>query len=450
MLVGTHNKFPVMKKYVLVLLLQFFAAFLFAQSRPNFIIIYVDDLGYGDLGITGHPTIRTPNLDRMAQEGMRFTNYYSASPACTASRYALLTGKYPPRSGFAWVLGPLSEKGIHPKERLLPEYLKEAGYRTAIFGKWHLGSVKASYLPTANGFDEFVGFPYSNDMIPPKYPDIALLQGTDTLEMNPDQSKLTKLYTEKAIDYIDRNKKHPFFVYLPYAMPHTPLFPGKDFAGTSKRGKYGDVVEELDHYIGQLLSYLKKEKLDKKTYVIFTSDNGPWLIQNENGGSAGLFRDGKGSTWEGGMRVPFLLWGHESLPKGTVVNEVFTALDILPTLGGIAGVDQLANPIDGKGLGNLFKNEEQGREIFFYFGAKHELYAVRKGKWKLHVKTSSQLNIDYFGGTLPLLFDLEQDPSEKYNVAADHNNIVEELQKLILQKKEEIQKEGSFWDSAHE
>lgn len=435
-----------MKKCTFFLLLHLFALNILAQDPPNFIVIYVDDMGYGDLGINGHPSIRTPNLDRMAQEGVRFTNYYSASPACTASRYALLTGKYPPRSGFAWVLGPTSVRGIHAKEYLLSEYLHEVGYRTAIFGKWHLGSTKRSYLPTANGFDEFVGFPYSNDMIPPKYPDIALLRGVDTLEVNPDQSELTKLYTNQAIDYIERNKKSPFFVYLPYAMPHTPLFPGKDFIGTSKRGEYGDVVEELDYYIGELTAYLKKEKLDKNTYVIFTSDNGPWLIQNQDGGSAGLFRDGKGSTWEGGMREPFILWGHKSLPKGVVVNEVFTALDILPSIGGIAGIKRLINPIDGENLGNLFKNEGKGKDVFFYFGLKHDLYAVRKGKWKLHVKTYSQLNIDYFSETLPLLFDLDRDPSEQYNLASDHNDVVEELMLLIQQKKEDIRKTGSFWE----
>ncbi len=435
-----------MKIYLSIFLLQFLAIGLFAQNKPNFIIVYADDMGYGDLGINGHPNIRTPNLDKMAQEGVRFTNYYSASPACTASRYALLTGKYPSRAGFRWVLSPKATRGVHAKEKLLPEYLKDIGYKTAIFGKWHLGSTKTSYLPLANGFDEYIGLPYSNDMIPPKYPDIALLHGTDTLEMNPDQSRLTKFYTEKAIDYIKRNKKSPFFVYLPYAMPHTPLFPGKEFEGKSKRGKYGDVVEEIDHYVGQLMSFLKKERLDKNTYVIFTSDNGPWLIQNERGGSAGLFRDGKGSTWEGGMREPFIVWGHSSLANGTVVNEMFTALDMLPSILSVAGIKSHENPIDGQVLDNLFKNQGKGREIFFYFGLNHELFAVRKGRWKLHVNTYSQLNKDYFNGVLPLLFDLDGDPSEKYNVASEHAEIVHELTQLIDEKKAEIKVTGSFWD----
>ena len=435
-----------MKTYLSIFLLQFLTIGLLAQSKPNFIIIYVDDMGYGDLGINGQPNIKTPNLDRMAQEGMRFTNYYSASPACTASRYALLSSKYPPRSGFRWVISPTEPRGVHAKEKLLPEYLKDLGYKTAIFGKWHLGSTKPSYLPTANGFDEYIGLPYSNDMIPPKYQPIALLHGTDTLEMNPDQSKLTKLYTDKAIDYIRKNKKSPFFVYMPYAMPHTPLFPGKDFEGTSRRGKYGDVIEEIDHYVGELVAFLKKEKLDKNTYLIFTSDNGPWLTQNEDGGSAGLFRDGKGSTWEGGMREPFIVWGHRALPQGTVVNEVFTALDILPSVLSLAGGTSYENAIDGQPLDNLFINKGKGRDVFFYFGLDHELFAVRKGKWKLHVKTYSQIKKDYFTGILPLLFDLDADPSEKYNVAKKHEAIVHELTELINQKKEEIKATGTFWD----
>ena len=435
-----------MRKFVFIFCLQLLTIGLSAQEQPNIIIVYADDMGYGDLGINGQPNIQTPNLDRMAAEGVRFTNYYSASPACTASRYALLTGKYPPRAGFRWVLSPRDPRGVHPSEHLLPEYLKEVGYKTAIFGKWHLGSTKSSYLPTANGFDEYIGLPYSNDMIPPKYADIALLHGVDTLETNPDQSKLTKLYTDKAIAYIKANKKQPFFVYIPYAMPHVPLFPGAMFAGKSKRGTYGDVVEELDHYVGELMSFLRKEKLDKNTYVIFTSDNGPWLTKKEKAGSAGLFRDGKGSTWEGGMREPFIVWGHRSLLPGSVVNEVFTALDILPSMLGKAGVDTFVNPIDGQNLGDLFTNKGVGRDVFFYFGLNHQLFAVRKGKWKLHVKTYSQLGIDYFKGTLPLLFNLDEDPSEKYNVASEHTTIVEELTQLIQDKEDEIKSTGTFWD----
>ena len=225
--------------------------------------MFVDDLGYGDLGVYGHPTIKTPNLDRMAQEGMKFTNFYSGSPACTASRYALLTGKYPIRSGFPWVLYPKSEKGIHPKEFTLAEGLKSAGYQTACYGKWHLGTTSPEFMPTANGFDEYFGLPYSNDMLPPKHPSIALLEQTDTLTLDPDQSLLTKSYTEKALSFIKKNQQHPFFLYLPYSMVHIPLFPGKSFENKSTRGRYGDTVEEIDWSVGQILDQLKILGLEK-------------------------------------------------------------------------------------------------------------------------------------------------------------------------------------------
>lgn len=434
-------------QYILIFLLLF-GANCSAQKRPNFIIIYVDDLGYGDVGMNGNPNIRTPNLDRMALEGMRFSNYYSASPACTASRYALLTGKYPSRAGFRWVLNPQDTIGIHPKEQTVAELLHNEGYRTAMFGKWHLGSTKKDYLPVFNGFEEYLGLPYSNDMIPPKYPDIALLDGVDTVEMNPDQAQLTRIYTERAIAFLEKNGKSPFFIYLPYAMPHTPLFASSAFSGKSRRGLFGDVVEELDYYIGKLRDYLVKKGLDKNTYVVFTSDNGPWLTQYDRGGSAGLFRDGKGSTWEGGVRVPFILWGHKDLKKGTVVDEVFTALDMLPTIGALSKSSVPKNSIDGVDLRNLWNGEGKGRDVFYYFGIDHQLMAVRKGAWKLHIKTYSQLGISYFDTTLPLLFNLDEDPSEKYNLASKNPDIVDELGELIRRKKEEVDQTGSFWDKS--
>ncbi|WP_018628768.1 sulfatase family protein [Niabella aurantiaca] len=435
-----------MKRSCFLLLSLFFFIKAAAQQKPNFIIIYADDLGYGDIGINGHPGIQTPNLDQMAIEGIRFSNYYSASPACTASRYALLTGKYPSRAGFRWVLSPNATRGIHSKEQTMAELLKDDGYQTAIFGKWHLGSSNRSFLPLANGFDEYVGLPYSNDMIPPKYPPIALLNGYDTITVNPDQSTLTRIYTEKATAFIKRNRERPFFVYLPYAMPHTPLFASARFRGSSKRGKFGDVVQELDFYIGRLISCLKEEGLNKNTYVIFTSDNGPWVKQNQAGGSAGLFRDGKGSTWEGGMREPFILWGHHSIPRGKVVSEVFTALDIFPTIATLAGKARPKNRIDGHPYADLWKGVGTGRAEFYYVGIEHQLMAVRKGPWKLHIKTYSQLGIDYFEKGKPLLFNLDEDPSEKYDLASKYPDRVKELSLLIRKKDEEIKQTGSFWD----
>lgn len=420
------------------------------QETPNIIIIYCDDLGYGDIGVTGHPDIKTPNLDKMAIGGMRFTNYYSASPASTASRYSLLTGRYPIRSGFRWVLNPDSEKGIHPKEITLAEALKEQGYTTAIFGKWHLGSTKKEYLPLQNGFDEYIGFPYSNDMLPPKYPDIALMCGNDTLELNPDQSKLTALYTEKTISFIQKNKNRSFFIYVPYAMPHVPLYPGKNFAGKSKRGTYGDTVEEIDWAVGEILKTLKNEGLEDNTIVWFMSDNGPWILKNEEGGSAGIFRDGKGSTWEGGMRVPcFVSW--KGKVNGHTNSYPISAMDVYTTCihlaGGAPATDRV---IDGRDVSSYLTDADNTiakRDFsFFYYGIENRLMAVRKGSWKLHIKTYSQLNIDYFKGKLPLLFNVDTDPSEKYDLSEKHPEIVKELYELIEIQNKDAKKTGSFFD----
>lgn len=418
-------------------------------EQPNIILIYCDDLGYGDLGITGHPTIQTPNLDRMALNGTRFSNYYSASPASTASRYAMMTGKYPSRSGFRWVLSPTSERGIHPNEITQAEALKSMGYKTAIYGKWHLGSVKKEYLPLQNGFDEYTGLPYSNDMIPPKWQDIALLCGNDTLEMNPDQSKLTEYYTQKALSFIQKNKKEKFFIYLPYAMPHVPLYPGKRFAGKSKRGTYGDVVEEIDWAVGEILTKLKQEGLDKKTIVWFISDNGPWIIRNEEGGSAGLFRDGKGSTWEGGVRVPCIAYCPGQIDV-KVYDGIVTAMDVYATNLWLGGYRLPENHVtDGENVASCLGYPVAGKEAtpYFYFGLNNQLFAVRDGRWKLHIKTYSQTGVDYFKGQLPLLFNLEEDPSEKYNQAEKYPEVVQRLSALLSAKKKEIAEVGNFFDN---
>ena len=442
-----------MNKYILLSALPLATASVIIvqaqETNPNIILIYCDDLGYGDLGVTGHPNIKTPNIDKMALNGTRFTNYYSASPASTASRYALLTGKYPPRSGFDWVLYPESERGIHKNEITQAEALKSKGYKTAIFGKWHLGSSKKEYLPLQNGFDEYVGLPYINDMLPPKLPDIALMHGNDTIEMNPNQAKLTELYTNEAISFIKKNKDESFFVYIPYAMPHVPLFASENFAGKSKRGIYGDVVEEIDWYVGKLLSTLEKEGLDKKTIVWFVSDNGPWILKNQEGGSSGLFRDGKGSTWEGGVRVPCIAYAPGLIPS-KINDEIVSSMDIFATNIYLGGYSLPYNHItDGRNISSYlgYKNVDiKKEEPHFFFGVGHQLFAIRKGKWKLHVKTYSQIGTDYFDGTLPLLFDLDVDPSEKYNLADKHPDIVEELKVIIEKKKEQIKKDSNFWD----
>ncbi len=404
----------------------------FAQAAvtetPNFVILFADDMGYGDAGCYGHPTIRTPNLDRMAVEGMKFTNFYSASPACTASRYALLTGKYPVRSGFGWVLYPKSELGIHPKEVTIAENLKDAGYATACYGKWHLGSTREEYLPNQNGFDDYTGLPYSNDMIPPRQQEIALLENGDTLEMGPDQSLLTGLYTRKATEFIKAHKNDPFFLYLPYAMPHIPLYPGKEFAGTSLRGLYGDVIEEIDWSVGEILNTLKEQGLAENTLVIFTSDNGPWIIKDTLGGSAGLLRDGKGSTWEGGMREPMIAWWPGHITPGSVQMQQASTLDIFPTLAVLAKIGyNPTEPIDGSDMTGILTGNAALPVRTFFYHKDSELHGVRKGPWKLLTTTNSQTGKEYFDGKLPLLFNLDIDPSEKYDLSDQYPGIVSEL-----------------------
>jgi len=422
-----------------------------AFSKPNIIVLFPDDMGYGDISSNGHPSIQTPNIDKLALQGMKFTNFYSGSPACTASRYSLLTGKYPVRSGFDWVLYPKSERGIHPKEITLAEVLKEAGYATGMFGKWHLGSTKKEYLPLQNGFDTYIGLPYSNDMHPPKWPDLPLFNGNDTLELNPDQSKLTKLYTIEAIQFIKKNKENPFFVYLPYAMPHVPLFPGENFKGKSERGIYGDVIEEIDWSVGEIINALKNLELDKKTIVFFASDNGPWIIKGLDGGSSGLFRDGKGSTWEGGMRVPGIVYWPGQI-KPAITTKIATVRDIYATAISLAGVEiPKDRVVDGYDLTSYLLHPEnvekkETDKPYFFYGLSNQLFAVRKGKWKLHLKTHSQTGIEYFNEKLPLLFNVNMDPSENYDVSDKHPEIVAELTELLQQQEIRTNEDSNFFD----
>lgn len=434
--------------FIFVLLQNCNSARELKSTTPNVIILFADDLGYGDLGVYGHPTIRTPNLDAMASKGMKFTNFYSGSPACTASRYALLTGRYPIRSGFQWVLYPNSSRGIHSKEYTLAEGMKDAGYTTACFGKWHLGTTKKEYLPLQNGFDEYFGLPYSNDMIPPLWNDIPLLEGNDTISLNPDQKTLTKQYTERAIDFITKHSHDPFFIYVPYAMPHLPLHPGEEFIGKSERGTYGDVVEELDWSVGNILKSLKYNNLLSNTLIIFVSDNGPWIIKNEEGGSSGLLRDGKGSTWEGGMRVPMIAHWEGKISPATLNTQTTSTLDLYTSLLKLVGQEIPKETIyDGKDISNLFLGNESEKieeKPFFFYGAK-QLHAIRKGKWKLHIHTSSQTKREYFEGKTPLLFNINEDPSEKYDLAKKFPKIVNELLQEIESHKNEIKAQPDFF-----
>lgn len=407
--------------------------------QDNVVVIYADDLGWGDLGCYGHPTIRTPNLDRMAAEGQRWTNFYSGAPVCTPSRYALMTGKLPVRGGMSSsrrrVIFPDSKGGLPAGDTTLAEALKAKGYSTACVGKWHLGH-RLEQLPTRNGFDRYFGLPYSNDMdrLPdvkpaltkePKseYWNVPLIRDEQIVERGPDQTLLTKRYTEEAVAFIRASKAKPFFLYLAHNMPHVPLFASKDFAGKSARGLYGDVIEELDWSVGELLKTLRDEGLDRKTLVIFSSDNGPWLIYDDHGGSAGPLREGKGSTWEGGMRVPAIFWQPGKIAPRTV-HDIGSVMDIGATLLKSAdgdGVDLSAALFEGKG---------GARESLFYY-RDDTLFAVRKGRWKAHFR--SQPGYGLVKATeheTPLLYDLGVDPGEKWNVAAKQPDVVAELRAL--------------------
>ncbi|MCY4234110.1 MAG: sulfatase [Bacteroidetes bacterium] len=414
------------------------------DTRPNFIIIFADDLGYGDLGVYGHPTIQTPNLDQMAAEGLRFTQFYTGASVCTPARAALLTGRLPVRSGMVndryRVLFPPSQGGLPVSEITIPEALKQAGYISAAIGKWHLGHVQG-HLPTDHGFDEYFGIPYSNDMTPSvspgervkTYPPLPLIRGIEIIETEPDQRLLTRRYTDESINFIRNNIDSPFFLYLPHTMPHIPLFASDDFEGKSSRGLYGDVIEELDWSVGEILQVLRETGLDKKTLVLFTSDNGPWLTVGLDGGSAGLLRDGKGSTWEGGMRVPTIAWWPETIPEGFTTQSLGTTMDLMPTILHLAGIEIPDDLIlDGVDLMHVLTDHATAvrEDIFYYRGTR--LWAARKGPWKAHYITQSA----YVGDQPvfhdpPLLFHLDRDPRERFNVAMEEPNVVLEIQDMV-------------------
>jgi arylsulfatase A-like enzyme len=414
-----------------------------AQKKPNVILIFVDDLGYGDLGCFGHPIIKTPNLDKIAQNGAKLTSFYAAANVCSPSRAALMTGRLPIRSGMIGktygVLFPFSTNGLPKDEITLPEVLKPLGYSTGMVGKWHMGYQK-EFLPTNNGFDSYYGIPYSNDMgydtSPTRsssrfYPKLYMLENEKIVEEGYDQTKMTKDYTSKVVDFIEKNKSKPFFMYYAPNFPHVPLYASKDFLGKSKRGLYGDVVEELDWSVGKIMETLKKNNLEENTLVIFTSDNGPWTTQGVQGGSAGLLKWGKGSCWEGGMRVPAVVqWPGKIAPNQTF-DCLSTTMDLFTTIiksaGGQVPSDRV---IDGNDLMPVWTGKaKKATEIFFYYHF-NQLFAVRKGAWKMHLKSVVPYVPEITLYQTPLLYNLENDPSEQYNVAAKNQNVIKELQAL--------------------
>jgi len=404
-----------------------------AADPPNLVVLFADDLGWGDLGCQGHPTIRTPCLDRMAREGMRFTQFYCAAPVCTPSRAAILTGRLPVRSGMCGgrgVLFPDSTGGIPDEEVTLAEALKGRGYRTACIGKWHLGHLPR-YLPTRHGFDEYFGLPYSNDMdgVPGGGNNVPLIRGEAVIERPAVQETLTPRYAAEAVRFIEENRARPFFLYLAWTYPHVPLHASDRFRGKSPRGLYGDAVEELDRGSGDVLDALRRLGLDRRTLVVFASDNGPWLIRNEAGGSAGLLRGGKGSTWEGGMRVPGIAWWPGTVPAGVESLAVASTLDIFPTFLGLAGAEiPRDRPIDGRDIAPILlgKGDLPPAPFFFYRGM--DLWAARKGPWKIHLVTRSGYGTDKpEAHDPPLLFHLERDPSERFDVAKEHPDVVKDI-----------------------
>ena len=416
-----------------------------ASQTPNVIIILADDLGYGDLSCYGHPTIRTPHLDQMAAEGMRFTQFYVGANVCTLSRGALLTGRLPVRYGLTGGTGvffPNSAGGLPQSEITIAKALKEKNYRTGIIGKWHLGDLPP-FMPNSHGFDYYFGTPYSNDMIPlfdKKNPPLPLYRNKEIIEKGPDQNQLTKRYTEEAISFIRENKSKPFFLYYASNFPHVPLHASSDFRGKSERGLYGDVVQELDWSVGEILKALKELNLDKNTLVVFTSDNGPWLKKGEHGGSAGLLYEGKGSAYEGGMRVPMIAWWPGRIDANRVNIALGTTMDLFPTIMGLAGAhisgDRVYDGVDL--LPVLTGKKKEVRQVVYYYH-RSDLYAVRKGPWKAHFTTKPSYSPEPPAAHLvPLLFNIEHDPSEKYDVSKQHPQIVEDLKKEFEKHKASI------------
>lgn len=411
-------------------------------TKPNFVVILIDDMGYGDVGPFGSTLNRTPHLDRMVREGLKLTSFYAA-PVCTPSRAQMMTGCYAKRVSLPNVLGPVCPIGLSGKEHTIAELLKQQGYATMAVGKWHLGD-QPDFLPTRHGFDHHFGLPYSNDMGGTGkksqgrgQPLLPLLRDGAVIEAPADQDTLTSRYTQEAVKFIKSNKDRPFFLYLPHTAVHVPLHPGAAFKGKSANGRYGDWVEEVDWSVGRVLDTLRELKLAGRTFVLFTSDNGPWLTQGRNGGTAGPLHGGKGTTWEGGMREPTIAWWPGRIAAGTVCDAAMSEIDVLPTLVKLAGGEVPTDrKIDGKDVWPLLagQTKQSPHEALFYFNG-NQLQAVRSGPWKLAItpqgtglpKDAAQ-PVKHNG---PRLYNLDSDIGELTDVAAQHADVIARLQRLI-------------------
>ncbi len=422
------------------------------SQPPNVVLIFTDDQGYGDVGVFGADDIDTPNLDNMAAEGIQLTNFYAAQAVCSASRAGILTGCYPNRIGIHNALMPNSKKGLNPTETTLAEMLKNNRYKTAIFGKWHLGD-DLKFMPNKQGFDEYFGIPYSNDMWPlhPQqgpvfnFGPLLLYENEKVIDTLIDQTDLTTRITERSVDFINRNANNPFFLYVPHPQPHVPLFVSDKFKGKSKRGLYGDVIMEIDWSVGQILDALKRNGLEENTLVIFTSDNGPWLSYGNHAGSARPLREGKGTAWEGGQREPFIIRYPKKLKAGEVIDTPIMAIDILPTLAEVTNSKLPTKIIDGMSVWKVLtgENKESPQKAYFFYYRVNELFGVRYGKWKLYfphtyrTMEGQEPGKDGLPGEYRMvelddieLYDLSKDMGEKNNVAESNPEIVAEIKVL--------------------
>ena len=447
-------------KYLSTLLVIFlFGCSKSTEKSPNIVFILTDDLAYADLSSYGSEFIETPNLDKMADDGVKMTSYYAAQAVCSASRAAILTGCYPNRLGICGAFGPKSKRGINPDEFLLSEMLKENNYKTGIFGKWHLGDAE-KFLPTNHGFDEFYGILFSNDMWkfhperPEGYPDDLMLYRNETpIQSIIDQSDLTKDITDESIRFIEENKDNQFFLYIAHPQPHVPLFASKDFNGSTGNGLFADVISEIDFSVGRVIEALEKNNLTENTIVVFTSDNGPWLSYGDHAGSSGIYREGKGTAWEGGQRVPCIIKYPSEIKAKTIIDEPVMGIDWMPTFSHITGSKLSDNKIDGKNKWPLLtqkENKSPHKELYFYY-RQNELHAVRSGNWKLYFPRSYRTLNGKPGGIdgMPVkyeynevksneLYNLKEDPSEMKNVYMENIEKAKELEKMGENARQEL------------